>query len=683
MKFIFPDFLWALLFIAIPILIHILNLRRHRTVYFSNVDFLKKVKRETHKRSKIKQLLILASRIVIIIALVLAFSKPYLPSSSTEHQQANNVVGIYIDNSFSMNAEGTEGIAIESAKQKAFAIVKGSRADTKFALLSNALNDQQNRFYSKNEIIHLIADVETSHNQTLLSTIQLRFQRMMENFLFETNKNIYLISDFQKHSADLSSLHADSVNRYNFIPIPINEVSNLYLDSCWFEAPTHHFEQLEKLHVRIINRSNNNYQQIPVNFYLNDSLKALASTDLAPGEEKIITLQYSNQNKGIQMGRIEISDYPIVYDNTIYLSYEVKSTLNALLIEQNHITSTDNLQALFIKDEYINLNIGHSDKLQISSLSNYSIILLNELKTISSGIADELKKYIENGGTLVVIPNQQIETESYNNLFRLLNAPQITEADTLNIPISNIDYQHPLFSDVFRDEEQKVTLPNINYRYRFTNEQQITETNILTFADKTKALSLATLGNGKIFTFAFPLSIPQNQFIDHLLFIPTFYNMVLQSSYAQKPYYTIGYNQSIELKSTSQKPAQNLLIKQINSGQEFIPSLLQQKGNTLRIAMNENFEAGFQQLYSNNELINSFAINYQLKESDLDYYTSEQIKLSAQKAEIKNISIVEAKSENLTSTIKELDNGKQLWKLFIIIALFFLLIEAAIIRFWP
>lgn len=62
MRFIYPSFLWALLFTAIPIIIHLVNLRRHQTVYFSNVNFLKKVKKETQRKSKLKQLLILCSR---------------------------------------------------------------------------------------------------------------------------------------------------------------------------------------------------------------------------------------------------------------------------------------------------------------------------------------------------------------------------------------------------------------------------------------------------------------------------------------------------------------------------------------------------------------------------------------------------------------------------------------------
>jgi len=77
MSFVYPWFLWALLAIAIPIIIHLFHFRRFKTVYFTNVKFLKEVKEQTSARSKLKHLLVLCSRILAIAALVFAFAMPY------------------------------------------------------------------------------------------------------------------------------------------------------------------------------------------------------------------------------------------------------------------------------------------------------------------------------------------------------------------------------------------------------------------------------------------------------------------------------------------------------------------------------------------------------------------------------------------------------------------------------
>lgn len=683
MRFIYPNFLWALWFVAVPIIIHLVNLRRHRTVYFSNVELLKKVKKTTQRKSKIKQLLILACRILLIIALVTAFAKPYIPTGSGEKQLANNVVGIFIDNSFSMNAEGIEGKAIESAKQKAFAIVNGNKPDTKFALLTNELDEQQNRFYSKSEMMRLIADVKISHNWAQLSNILLRFNSMTENLLFKTNQSFYLISDFQKYTTDFANLQADTISTYNFIPVPVNNISNLYIDTCWFDEPTHHINQIEILNVRIVNNSQEEYRQIPVNLYLNDSLKALASINITAGEQKVITLEYSNLNKGLQLGRIEISDYPIVYDNNLYFTYKVKSSINALLIEQTGNKTSNNIKSLFRADDFIILDFEKADRLQISSLENYSTIFINELKTISSGLTEELIKYVNNGGTLVIIPGIDCNIENYNLLLSQFNSSLFSSIDTIDIPLDKIDYQNQLYKEVFKDNDQNVELPTIKYRYRFTSNQQIAESNILTFADKSKALSLQKFGEGKIFTFAFPLSENNNHFVKHILFLPTFFNIVLQSSFTQQLYYVIGKTPSFEMKVTQRKQSNNFMLKHLQSGKELIPNIIHQKGNVFKLATNNDFDAGFYYIYSGDETDNGIAFNYLLEESDFSYFTNNEIIELANKAGIKHLNLVEANNQKLTEAIEEIDNGKQLWKMLIFIGLFFIIVEAAIIRFWP
>ncbi|TNF45447.1 MAG: hypothetical protein EP310_01570, partial [Bacteroidetes bacterium] len=99
MKFLFPTFLFALFAIAIPIIIHLFSFRQYKTVYFSNVSFLKDIKKESKNKSRLKQLLILIARILTIIFLVFAFAQPYIPTTTDSKKQPNQLIGIYIDNS--------------------------------------------------------------------------------------------------------------------------------------------------------------------------------------------------------------------------------------------------------------------------------------------------------------------------------------------------------------------------------------------------------------------------------------------------------------------------------------------------------------------------------------------------------------------------------------------------------
>src|SRR4051812_4148008 len=118
MNFLYPGFLFALLAIAIPIVIHLFNFRKFKKIYFSNVQFLKEAKEQSSSHEKLKNLLVLLSRILAIIFLVLAFARPFISSGLRSSPSLRNVVSIYIDNSYSMETVNKEGSLLDEAKRK-------------------------------------------------------------------------------------------------------------------------------------------------------------------------------------------------------------------------------------------------------------------------------------------------------------------------------------------------------------------------------------------------------------------------------------------------------------------------------------------------------------------------------------------------------------------------------------
>lgn len=684
MKFLYPSMLWALFLVAIPILIHLLNLRKHVTVYFSNVDFLKKVKRETKKQSKIKQLVLLTCRILALAFLVLAFARPYQPNKDIEKERAQQVVGIYIDNSFSMNAEGPEGKAIENAKQKAHLIGQASQPGTKFILLTNELDLRLNRFYTQQDIINLIGAVEPGYEQAQLSTIVERFSTLTGNFLEETETSLYLISDFQKVTSSTLALKPDTSTTYNLIPVPVNLVANICIDSCWFETPAHYLKQQEELKVRIKNYSSEEYRQIPVKLYINDTLKTIATIDLNAGENIETILTYTNQNTGFQSGKIEISDYPIVYDNAMYFSYLVADKIKVLSIMPGRINSVrqKSIEALFINDNFIDLEVESEERLQISKLSNYATIFLNELRSYPTGLTEALKQFVMNGGTLVFIPDNNGDLNSYNFFLESLGSNTIAKKDTMRVPISKVLFDHPIYQDVFKDEDLKVDFPVIHSRMRFNQSTNLFETNLMEFADNTKALSVSSLGKGRMVVFSFQVSHLANRFTEHLLFVPTFFNLVLTSSSQQQHYHVIEPGQATSVALPTAMQAQNPQMKNLQSGEMLFPTLRKGEGNRITLFLDNLPEAGHYELLLDRQMASILAFNYQLSESDLAFYTSDEMETGFHKAGARNTNVVTAQNEGFNAAIKDLYSGKQFWRLFLLLTLSFLITESLVTKFW-
>ena len=60
----YPQFLWTLSLIIIPVILHLFNLQRHKTIYFSDLSLLKSIEIESRKKSKPKELTSFIDKII-------------------------------------------------------------------------------------------------------------------------------------------------------------------------------------------------------------------------------------------------------------------------------------------------------------------------------------------------------------------------------------------------------------------------------------------------------------------------------------------------------------------------------------------------------------------------------------------------------------------------------------------
>ena len=100
MQFKNLEILYFLALLIIPILIHLFQLQKFVKVPFTNVAFLQKIQQETRKSSHIKKWLILATRLLLLSAIILAFSQPFI--SNKDYNKKEHTF-IYLDNSLSTN----------------------------------------------------------------------------------------------------------------------------------------------------------------------------------------------------------------------------------------------------------------------------------------------------------------------------------------------------------------------------------------------------------------------------------------------------------------------------------------------------------------------------------------------------------------------------------------------------
>lgn len=684
MKFLFPTFLFALLAIAIPIIIHLFSFRRFKTVYFSNVGLLKDIKKESKKKSRLKQILILIARILTIVFLVFAFSQPFIPSNIEAKKLPNQIVAVYIDNSFSMNALSERGQLLELARNKALEICLAHPAGTKFRIFTNDLEPKHQHIFTKEQFIQQVSEIKTSPAVVPVSMIYNRFSFQNSESIENTDKTLYLISDFQRSVTDVENFNETNIYSH-LIPLKPNEIANIYIDTCWIEVPAHRLNQQETILVKIKNSSNQNYQNLPLKLYLNDSIKSITNFSVSAQNEIIAELKYTNNSSGSQRGKIEISDYPFTHDNNWYISYFVEPNLSALAIFNKNPDSKEGLEyikALFENDDYIQLDEMNIQNLQISHFGSYNTIFLINPDNFSSGLINELQNVVDKGTSVVLFPNSQDNPLINNTLLSKFGANLVIGTDSGKQKISGVDFDNRFFDNVFRKREDNAILPEINSHLKFEENSRTEETKLLWFQNNDKALSVLNYKNGKIWTFGFPLEKKNEAFARDILFVPTLYNIVLNSLPIQKIAFVVSKNTFFDFTQNTNAGLGSLIeIENLANGNKFIPNKsISERGTRIEFA-DQIFEAGHYLIKNESEIISTLAFNYNRNESDLTYFNSTELEEKIKISQLKNTSVVQNANANISEIFNEIQNGKQLWKQCILFALFFILAEVLVSRF--
>lgn len=679
MKFVHPSLLFALGLIAIPILIHLFNLRRYKIIYFSNVRFLKNIKEETRKQSRLKHLLVLLSRILAMIFLVLAFAQPYFPDKTEVVLTDKDFISLYIDNSFSMEANGMQGELLNLAEKKATDIAESYRASDAFQILDNSFSAASQRLLSKEELTDNIKDVNLTYHFRTLSEVVERQLSLPELRNFK-QKFLYIISDFQKNFTDIENLNTDSTVKIFLVPLYPNESGNLYIDSCWFETPVKRLDQNVVLKAHIVNQSVKTIEKTPVKVTVNGRQRALASFDIQPNNDIVIDLPYKINEAGIHQLCVEINDYPVTYDDKFYISYSVRDKMPLLCI--NNDKESVYLNALFGKDSAFEFQNIQSKTIDYSKLNSYSLIILNEFNELSSGLSNELSRYLREGGQLLIIPGKDIDRESYNAFLSATAAVTLAGVDTQKVKISSIDFNHPLYNDVFDKIPENISLPEAKKYYQINTRSKAAAVALLGLQNNLPFLSVFNVDKGLMYLLAAPLDKEFTNFPAHSIFVPTLYNMALNSSGQRKLFYTLGKDNAFEVLRTGNDYNEVYKIKKYDNDFEFIPQFSSAFSSYTFFVNDQINVSGNYYLYNKDDTLAGVSFNYNRRESDMSYLFEDDINNRIKSSGLKNIYLIDTRKETVKDAVAKINKGVVIWKYCIILALLFLLTEILLLLFW-
>lgn len=672
MQFVFPFFLFALAAIAIPVIVHLFNFRRYKIVYFSNVRFLREVELETSSRNRIKHLLVLAARSLALLFLVLAFAQPYIPSKNNNVSTGKKYVSIYIDNSFSMNAVSDGRSLFDKAKIASKEIARNYSADDEFQLLTNDFEGKHQRLVSKEEFISMVDELEISPAVRNLSEIT---KRQRDALSRENGKNqiAYLLSDFQK---GMGKLNVDSSVAYNLVALAADAQANVYIDTVWFNEPVQLLNQPAKLIVKISNSGEKTVENNRLVLKLNNQTKSMADFSVAANSFIYDTMNFVLNQPNWNKAELQIHDYPIAYDDNYFLAFKVIEKIKVLSLSENR--SNQFLDALFKDQAEFYYTSSLASAFDANNLRGNQLVILDNLRSISSSLAATINQFVIEGGAVAVFPADKCDMESYNRFLNNLQANSIAAFSEQAQDLAGINLQQNIFKDVFERIPENMNLPHVKKYYQFTRSTASNEEAILTLKDGNSFFSRYPHGSGSLYVCGSPLDQNFSELPVHAIFVPMLYKMAVLNIRSGNISYFIGDKTRIE--ANAKKVSGDKVYKIKGENMEFIPEQFEM-GNKMLLGLNEQIKkSGFYQVgLENSDSTDLLALNFDRKESDMKFSSASQLKEQYPQL---NINVVNGANAEVAAVVKELNKGTSLWKLCLILTLLFLAIEIALLRFW-
>ena len=675
MTFLNPFVLFGLAAAAIPILLHLLNLRKLKTVEFSTLRFLKELQKTSIRKLKTQQIILLILRTFIVIFSVLAFSRPTvkstLPSIGTH---AKSSIIIVLDNSLSMDITDEDGNRFSKAKKLTSEILGALEEGDEMAFIPlSSLIKNRKRSFSRN-FAWLKEEIDQCSVNPATASLNdgLRAAQGLLDASLHVNKEIYILTDLQQQ--EIHSLELDSIKLFDdktsVFLLPSSESNNsidqnISIDTAIFISRVYAKDKPVELQTKLYNSSVSDAKGIIVSVLFNGERVAQRTVDIGAGSNVNISLQGIPHTTGLIKGEIQIENDVLESDNHRYFSFIISSAPKVALIGNQ------------LETDFISISIApHASLLKSYSANQSASVhfedfdLLILATTLSQTEMQRIDAYIQNGGSVLFFPSSTESIAVQQQFFSGMGlGPIIFQEFSESNPgiCISADRQHPILQGVFKGFNSESGLgdsPKIIKALCSQAGQSIISMQGGSFLNEIRR------GEGKVMYCAVPPSPAWSSFPFTGL-MPTIIYRSAQYLSAKEVFTlekTAG-QEAIILIPTKSSASSIFTIKDPNGFESDMQAADLPGGMSLQFGKPEM--TGVYGVFSKDKNpITSLIVNQSSKEGHL-IYKNLQESMSALKKRLNHPEslLVLNKNESIANSVAKARIGTELWRFFILLAL--------------
>lgn len=670
MQFLYPNFLWGLVVLVIPVTIHLLQLRRPQRILFTNTGFIREVELTTMRRRRLQEILVLLARVLGLSFLVLVFAQPFILPKSAAIQLGE--VEVLLDTSPSMQASGeTHRALVEEAVAEAEALGKSYGATARFHLLGQSKNSLTQTAY-----LTKLVEARSTDGRDNWSNLA-NWQKEKRN----TQEPLYVFSDFQRNARTKELLQKIDVNKQVIlVPQVARPASNIYVDSIWLDDAFVRTQVNLGLHIRLRNGGTSASADCPVKVRLGTRQVAAFSVSLVAGQTITTVVQVQLLSKQLALGQVLTGDSPIVFDNVYYFTLQPTAAIRIVEVGAEPVA-----QQVYSAEALFTYYFAKPQQLDYSKLQQANMVIVREVTTINDGLREALVGVVRRGGSVVVVPlHEAAGREATTQLLRALGIGSVQwEASTTGPPVlqevAMPSFKDPFFRDVFGTQPRQVVLPQVAPVLSLGRGGL----DILRLRDGDSYLA-EFRGVGKTYVFTAPFSKGYGDFTTQGLFVPVMYRLAMLSyQNSQQPAYRLA-TPVVNLKltpSTTPSGQAEAAFRLVQDSLTLIPAQ-RRRGTSLLLELPAAMsKPGFYELRRNGKVLTTLAFNQDRQESELAAYSVAELRQLIGPGH-PNVHVLDgAAGPKALVGYRAEQTGQALWRYCLLAALACLLVEALLLRF--
>ncbi|GGH73803.1 BatA domain-containing protein [Phaeocystidibacter marisrubri] len=653
MDFINPYMLWGLLGISIPIAIHLLQLKRYKTLYFSDIRFLKEVQQSAKKQQRIQHWIILLCRIIAWGSLTIAFALPFFPKESNPSISTNDIL-IYVDNSPSMSLKSGEGPLWSQAKQAAQQIVE-NYPNASFHILTSTLDGSDAVPLNATAAGRKINEITLSENSISWTDLAKR----ISTYGLKDSALFFVLTDGQSSAIENFNTHNQPIKWIPYLFEPSGSISNISIDSAWISTPVILPGQSVDVHYSI-HAFGENPTQTQVELWVGNEVRGTLSIEIEPHTPKTGKFSFSAPQQQHIPVEIRIKDESVHFDDHYPIAIDTRKNLSFLDI-RNPNGEFLPLES-YISDSSSTVDVVSFQNIPFGSLSNYDLVVVEPTSQWPTGLAPSLSDALESGASVLVFPSGPTNAE-----LQSLGLAPFYQSDTLKVRDIEIKSNDPFYSGVFYESTDRVKMPAVSFEYQIDNQYvRLGAKSLLSRSNGAPSLIRYPSGIGQVYQWN---AHPNKHYGTSDLYPVLLYQMAIFKE--SKPWYSFDLDHSEWLRIPVAMRGDHI----VEIVQDSLVSIPEQKVSGKYVDVNTKVDilhSGMAELKSEDEILGLIAYHANRRESDVRRLSTNDIEsiLETNSADFTVFEV--SNSSEIDTAINEMnspDSQSNLWIYLVIVVL--------------